>query len=338
MYSKIDIEAKNGTENELLVKGVLEGVIKKYPCPIFTDKVLIEQKVVPHSHPILTLNTRNTDPILVLDAFTHEQFHWFCVTRPRYKDCIFYLKKYPDLGDCNKSGTYPNSFWEHLIVNWNTRNFLQNNLTKDQVDFIDGQWQPYPLTEKFVQDNFEVLKNELARFGMVYVPHQSDGGEIVKKSMYSAAESLRAKYSGLSDFVRAVGKFIPDHAHTIPVEERIRPKSILESRFTPAGQAFATGMLSCGSIVNISAEMIRHVGLKVKLIHGETDQSVDHAWISVLNPQTEKWEEYDLTRSDGAITPQHIKKLEANSWEEIRTQIEEDHNTLRERREKRGIK
>jgi len=81
---------------------------------------------------------------------------------------ITYLKKYPDLRDCNKSGKYPNSFWEHLIVCWNTRNFLQKTLEKDKVDFIYTDWQAYPLTEGFVQDNFESLRRDFEQFQMVY--------------------------------------------------------------------------------------------------------------------------------------------------------------------------
>ena len=164
------ITTKNSTERELQVKTILEKIIKDYPCPIFTDEIIIEEGSVPHSHPVLTLNTRNTNPILVLETFVHEQFHWFAQTHYSYKPCIEHLKKYEDLGDCNKSGKYPNSFWEHLIVNWNTRNFLQRVLAKEQVDFIDSQWRAYPLTEKFVKDNFQTLKDELAQFNMTYTP------------------------------------------------------------------------------------------------------------------------------------------------------------------------
>lgn len=164
----VNIQTKSGTEREVIVKDTLEKIIAEYPCPIFTSEVLIEPMVIPHSHLVLTLNVRNTDPILVLRTFVHEQFHWFASTKSTYDACISYLKKYPNLGDCNKSGKHPNSFWEHLIVNWNTRNFITNNLTQEQINFIDTQPQAYPLTDKFVQANFEVLSSELAQFGMVW--------------------------------------------------------------------------------------------------------------------------------------------------------------------------
>lgn len=44
---------------------------------LFTREVLIRSGVAPHSHPILTLNTRQLgDDAGTLGTFLHEQFHW----------------------------------------------------------------------------------------------------------------------------------------------------------------------------------------------------------------------------------------------------------------------
>lgn len=44
----------------------------------FTSTVHIERGVIPHSHPILTLNTRHLDDDgLLLSTYLHEQLHWF---------------------------------------------------------------------------------------------------------------------------------------------------------------------------------------------------------------------------------------------------------------------
>ncbi|MCX6755349.1 MAG: hypothetical protein NT068_02305 [Candidatus Nomurabacteria bacterium] len=164
----LNIQTKNNTEQELATKVVIEYVIKKYSVPLYTSNVLIEEKVIPHSHPVLTLNTRTTEPLFVLKTFVHEQFHWFVQNNEKYAECIMYLKKYPDLGDCNKTGTYPNSFWEHLIVCWNTKNFLNQLLDIEKINFIDTDRKVYPLTEKFVEENFETLKKDLSKWQMVY--------------------------------------------------------------------------------------------------------------------------------------------------------------------------
>jgi hypothetical protein len=45
---------------------------------IFTKEIRIESKVIPHSHPVLTLNTRHAEePFKLLSVFLHEQFHWW---------------------------------------------------------------------------------------------------------------------------------------------------------------------------------------------------------------------------------------------------------------------
>jgi hypothetical protein len=44
-----------------------------------------------------------------------------------------------------------------------------------------------------------------------------------------------------------------------------------------------------------------------------------------------------MTRKDLDIPTTHIKKGEVDSWKDIRDQIESDHETLIERREKRGL-
>lgn len=90
-------------------------------------------------------------------------------------------------------------------------------------------------------------------------------------------------------------------------------------------------------MTSVAAEMLRHAGLKVKLIHGENDTSVDHAWISVQEPESGEWYDYDLTRSDLRVPATHTEKLRVDSWEEIRSHIEADHTTLRERRRARGL-
>jgi transglutaminase-like putative cysteine protease len=154
-------------------------------------------------------------------------------------------------------------------------------------------------------------------------------------SIYDSAKQLRNQHEGTDAFVLAVGRFIVDHAHML--SEVYQPKSILESRFTPAVEAFEKGMLSCGAIFNISTEMLKSVGLQVKLIHGESATSVDHAWISVFDPETNSWIEYDLTEDDGRVPSTNVKKFESDSWEEIKGQIEADHSTYKQRMIERGL-
>ena len=149
------------------------------------------------------------------------------------------------------------------------------------------------------------------------------------------SRELGSKYKNVDELVLSIQNAVRSHASSLP--GRYEPKSIVESRFTPAEEAYKKGIVSCGAMVNISTEILRRLGYKVKLIHGECKESVDHAWISVFNPGSNTWEEFDLTRKDSKILPTHIKKAEVESWEDIRVQIESDHKTMADRRKHRGL-
>jgi len=146
-----------------------------------------------------------------------------------------------------------------------------------------------------------------------------------KLSLNFIAEKLQQKYTQTQELVSALHTFI----HSLKTEKV--PASIIESRFTDPEYAYEIGMLSCGIIANIATKMLRHIGFQVKLVHGETEESVDHAWISVLQPETVNWIDIDLTQDDPYDLRSHIEKGRVDSWEEIRPQIESEHNSRRER-------
>lgn len=87
---------------------------------IYTTKVLIESRVIPHSHPILTLSTRYLDnDYELLATFLHEQFHWLEEARKKeVKAAIAELKvKYPDVPVGNRRGARNEySTYLHLLV------------------------------------------------------------------------------------------------------------------------------------------------------------------------------------------------------------------------------
>lgn len=78
----VAITLKNGDEPERQTQAQLERLLRTYDVRpwIFTDKIVIESgpRVIPHSHPVLTLSTRHLkDDELLLSTFVHEQLHWF---------------------------------------------------------------------------------------------------------------------------------------------------------------------------------------------------------------------------------------------------------------------
>ena len=63
-----------------LTRQNLEHLLSIYDLTpvIFTYDIQIESRVIPHSHPVLTLNTRYAEkPHKLLSVFIHEQLHWW---------------------------------------------------------------------------------------------------------------------------------------------------------------------------------------------------------------------------------------------------------------------
>lgn len=79
---KVTIRAAHGSPREEAVRHELAELLRKYDVSrwTFTGKVIVEQGVIPHSHPVLTLNTRSGGDRL-LASYLHEQLHWLLAGR-----------------------------------------------------------------------------------------------------------------------------------------------------------------------------------------------------------------------------------------------------------------
>lgn len=76
----IAINLKHDSERERQTEEQLQRLVNSYDLRkyTFTHAVLIDERSIPHSHPVLTLHTRhlNSDDQL-LSTYVHEQLHWF---------------------------------------------------------------------------------------------------------------------------------------------------------------------------------------------------------------------------------------------------------------------
>jgi hypothetical protein len=121
---KIEISLKNSSREESQTRDQLQRLIKTYDLSmwIFTRSVLIDEKAIPHSHPILTLHTRHLkDDDLLLSTFVHEQLHWFLVqkdkeTKEAMKDLRALFPKVP--AGPPDGGADEESTYLHLLVNY----------------------------------------------------------------------------------------------------------------------------------------------------------------------------------------------------------------------------
>lgn len=84
---------------------------------LFTKKIHVESMVIPHSHPVLTLNTRSAEkPKKILSVWMHEELHWWMDKNPKATNlAINELKKiYPNAP--KGMGATPDSTFLHLLV------------------------------------------------------------------------------------------------------------------------------------------------------------------------------------------------------------------------------
>jgi hypothetical protein len=115
------IELKHNSAAEQATRKQLQRLLNTYDLSkyTFTRQVIIEQWAVPHSNPVLTLNTRNLDSDdQLLSSFLHEQLHWYLDAHRKETDAaVSDLRAlfphvpvgYPD-GAATEQSTY-----EHLI-------------------------------------------------------------------------------------------------------------------------------------------------------------------------------------------------------------------------------
>jgi hypothetical protein len=82
--AKLEIALKQGTPGEARTRDQLQRLLATYDLSpwIYTKSIMIDERAIPFSHPVLTLHTRHAkDDELLLSTFVHEQFHWFLTER-----------------------------------------------------------------------------------------------------------------------------------------------------------------------------------------------------------------------------------------------------------------
>lgn len=119
---QMSVTLAHNSPDEQKTQAQLAALLNKYDVStwIRTRQIIIKEKEIPHSHPVLTLNTRHLDrDDLLLSTFVHEQIHWAIDAKPApLAAAIKELKaRYPVLpvgypkGASDAQGNY-----EHLII------------------------------------------------------------------------------------------------------------------------------------------------------------------------------------------------------------------------------
>jgi hypothetical protein len=87
--SQIAVETASGDPRETRTAAELRDLLASHDVSglQWTRRVIVEARVVAHSHPVLTLNTRSTGDDL-LATYLHEQLHWWTADHPAFGRAI----------------------------------------------------------------------------------------------------------------------------------------------------------------------------------------------------------------------------------------------------------
>lgn len=120
--SRLSIELANDSEAEQRTAAALRRVVAEQDVGrwIFTDRVIVDENAIPHSHPVLTVHTRhlgNDDALLA--TFLHEQFHWLeDLEAERFRGAMDAFREiWPEVPTADEGGARDaESTWRHLVV------------------------------------------------------------------------------------------------------------------------------------------------------------------------------------------------------------------------------
>jgi len=122
VQAPVTIELASNTALEQRGREQLERLLETHDLEawLFTRAVRIESYVIPHSHPVLTVNTRYLDnDTAQVATFIHEQLHWFLVEREAATDsAIAELRRmFPNVpGEPPEGASDEPSTYLHLLV------------------------------------------------------------------------------------------------------------------------------------------------------------------------------------------------------------------------------
>jgi hypothetical protein len=158
----LTIELAKGSDSEEAARVQLVRLVNQFDIEqwLYTEKVLIDDSQwIPHSHPVLTLNSRYLDDDLSqLATFLHEQFHWYAGTRQQRIDAaISDLKEmFPEVPSGRVAARDKYSTYLHLIICDLELAAMQKLVGDAEARRVLGQWQHYTWIYNEVLNNSAV--------------------------------------------------------------------------------------------------------------------------------------------------------------------------------------
>lgn len=170
---EIDIQLHSGNESEKKGKQLIEDFLQRYDLEkyIFTKKIIIQSRIIPHSHPVLILNTRQIDqPERYFSTFIHEQIHWFFYDRKKQTDQFIEGMKilFPNIPNSESGGAKDDiSTYLHLGVCYYEFLALSYYLGEEKAKSIFETSDVYSWVNKQVLEKGTIIANALKENGLV---------------------------------------------------------------------------------------------------------------------------------------------------------------------------
>ncbi len=157
-------------------EAALRGLISRYDLTpyLFTRKINIQPFVIPHSHPVLTLNTRLfDDPDRLLCTFLHEQIHWFLPWERTRLAIAEFRVMYPDAPTGFPDGARDlDSTYLHLAVNWLELQAAARYLGREKAERIMREQSFYRWIYRTVLADEAEIGSVLARHELIIEPEK----------------------------------------------------------------------------------------------------------------------------------------------------------------------
>jgi len=168
---EIEITLAHGTAAEAETRDQLQRLLKRYDLAgwVWTRKVVIESGAIPHSHPVLTVNTRHSEDDLLLSTFVHERYHWYESSHPMEIAAAVaeFRRAYPGLPAGGLDGARDeHSTYMHIVVcyaEW------------QEMKALVGAERARKVMEYWAKDHYRAIYR-------VVLDHEAAIGEVVRRN------------------------------------------------------------------------------------------------------------------------------------------------------------
>lgn len=140
----------------------------------YARQVRIAPTEIPHSHPVLTLNTWIRDDLTLLSTYLHEQMHWYVTwyshaRAPQWQQLFRLLReRYPTVPVGGADGA-PDEFstYLHLIVNWLEIEAVSQFVEREAIVAHAGALPFYRWPYQTVIDDWAALRALYTKQGLI---------------------------------------------------------------------------------------------------------------------------------------------------------------------------